>query len=310
MNELWLAFEGGGTKTRILLSDTQCNVIARELGGSASPLYIRRAQYARKIRSMLKRLRKAADDAGGQVSTVGLGGPMAVDLVQDEIRAAFGQPRFVLIGESDIGYALYRLKHGISLVAGTGASARALTEDGRNGACGGFGPQFGDEGCGYWIGREAVAAAMRAMNGRGPATTLTDRLCRFYEVPRITGILRYTDHSGHVPGPKVASCVPEVFAAANEGDAVALGVCREAGRQLGDLVAAVADQAKFQTSPIPVVLTGGVFNGGPLILTSLMRVLRESDYEFHVHPPVPEPTMGVLGFLRMAREKENSSVSG
>jgi N-acetylglucosamine kinase-like BadF-type ATPase len=35
---------------------------------------------------------------------------------------------------------------------------------------GGWGHMVGDEGSGYWIGREAVAAVMRASDGRGPAT--------------------------------------------------------------------------------------------------------------------------------------------
>ena len=34
---------------------------------------------------------------------------------------------------------------------------------------------IGDEGSGYWIGREALAAVMRASDGRGPATRLTRR---------------------------------------------------------------------------------------------------------------------------------------
>ena len=33
---------------------------------------------------------------------------------------------------------------------------------------------IGDEGSGYWIGREALAAVMRAADGRGPATALSD----------------------------------------------------------------------------------------------------------------------------------------
>ena len=40
---------------------------------------------------------------------------------------------------------------------------------------GGWGHMIGDEGSGYWIGREALAAVMRASDGRGPATRLTAR---------------------------------------------------------------------------------------------------------------------------------------
>jgi N-acetylglucosamine kinase-like BadF-type ATPase len=37
----------------------------------------------------------------------------------------------------------------------------------------GWGNQLGDDGSGFWIGREGLRAVMRAYDGRGPATTLT-----------------------------------------------------------------------------------------------------------------------------------------
>src|SRR5438552_18827932 len=33
---------------------------------------------------------------------------------------------------------------------------------------GGWGPYFGDEGSGFWIGREAVRAALRSVDAQGP----------------------------------------------------------------------------------------------------------------------------------------------
>src|SRR6185312_6070030 len=38
----------------------------------------------------------------------------------------------------------------------------------------GWGYIMGDAGSGYWLGREALVAVMRAFDGRGPATALTD----------------------------------------------------------------------------------------------------------------------------------------
>src|SRR5215217_1934342 len=43
---------------------------------------------------------------------------------------------------------------------------------GRNARAGGHGYLLGDEGSGYWIGREAVRAALRAADGTGPPTVL------------------------------------------------------------------------------------------------------------------------------------------
>ncbi|HET9130296.1 MAG TPA: BadF/BadG/BcrA/BcrD ATPase family protein, partial [Terriglobia bacterium] len=54
------------------------------------------------------------------------------------------------------------LEPGILLIAGTGSIAIGRRADGSMIRVGGWGPIFGDEGSGFWIGREAVQAALRA----------------------------------------------------------------------------------------------------------------------------------------------------
>src|SRR5207245_1423663 len=61
---------------------------------------------------------------------------------------------------------------GILVSAGTGSIAYARDPGGRLHSSGGHGWQVGDEGGGYWLGRRALAAAARAHEGRGEATTL------------------------------------------------------------------------------------------------------------------------------------------
>ncbi len=294
MKELWLAFEGGGSTTRILLSDTDCHVLARETGGSSHWFYIRPKEYRRKTRVLLERIRWAAEDRGGRVKIAALAAPMNGKIVQELIADVFGGVRFVHYGEGDIALAYYDLGYGVSLVAGTGASCRYCSEEGRWATCGGFGPQFGDEGSGYWVGREAVTAAMRAVTETGPATTLNERLQRHFKIEHIGGIYRFCDKSGHVPAPKIAAAFPVVCEAAQEGDKVARAILRAAGTTLGDLVVAVVEKLPPPKRPIPVVLTGGVFRAGRFVMTPLKRVLRKSGLEFNLYPEVPEPSEGIL----------------
>lgn len=297
-----LAIEGGGTKTRILLADAAGNVLARELGGPASGLYVRPRAYVRGIRPLLRRVRRVADRLGGRVTTAGLGAPMDRTRVEECVRQIFGPVRFVGVGENEMALALYGLRWGISLVAGTGSSCRATNERGEHAGCGGFGPQFGDAGSGYYIGRSAISAAMLAGDGRGAPTVLSEKLCAFYGIARVREIFQFVDRSGHVAGPKVAALTPKVFEAALEGDIVANRICRDAGRELGKLVAAAAHRLAWRKQPVPLVLTGGVFNGGDLILAPLRRVLRADTIDFDVLPPVPEPAEGIFKFMRMRRE--------
>src|SRR5262249_9170650 len=71
---------------------------------------------------------------------------------------------------------------GIVIIAGTGSIVYGKNAAGRAARAGGWGHMIGDEGSGYWIGREALAAVMRATDGRGPATRLAGDILAFFEV--------------------------------------------------------------------------------------------------------------------------------
>lgn len=311
--ELWLAIEGGGSKTRLVLADTAGSVLARQVGGASSRLYLQERDYkayASRMRALLGNIKNAANAVSGRVTVVGLAAPMVPELVTELVRETLGEVEFIFSSEGAVALACHDLSWGVSMVAGTGATCVAVNEQGEDAICGGFGPQFGDEGSGYWIGREAIAAAMREKDGRGPKTALTHALCAFYDISHIMEIYKYRGPGGHVAGPKVASCVPVVFETARTGDPVARTVCRRAGHALGHTIVATVNRAQLGRQPVPVVFTGGVFNGGPLILTPPKRVLRRSGIEFQIFPVVTEPGEGILKVILKHRQRGSNGVPG
>ena len=307
--DMVLAFEGGGSKTRILLADCSERIYASEVGASSSRLYIEPGRYYRETVRLLRNVKGVADRESAKVRVAGLAGPLDWPLATRAIRSVFGRIPCVLTGESDIALALHNLDMGVALVAGTGSSCRALNERGAAVTCGGFGPQFGDEGSGYWIGCEAVSAVVKANDGRGPKTQLTQRLLEYLDISDLWDIHRDPDGSGHLFPPRVAAFTPQVFEAARAGDTVARRICREAGRHLGELVVATAQQARIATRPIPVALTGGVFNGRQLVMVPFRKVLKESGLPFRVYPPVSEPAMGIIKLLVRQRQGSSKHVS-
>lgn len=301
MRELLLAVEGGGTNTRLILADADGAVLARECGGPASGLYIDPDLYAREFGGLLERIKACAKAAGGRVAAAGYGGPVRGALVRDHLRARLGRVEVVPVPESDIGLAYYGLRWGVTLVAGTGSSCRAVNERGEAHACGGAGPQFGDEGSGYWIGRAAVAAVLRARDGRGEPTRLAEQVLAFYGIRQLWDLFDLVERGGHIAGPKVAAFTPCVFEAARQGDAVARRICARAGRELGVLAAATVRRLAWDTPPVPFVMTGGVFHGGSLITRTLRRALRTASPGFRFYPAAPEPTEGIINYMRMRR---------
>src|SRR4029450_7542857 len=85
----------------------------------------------------------------------------------------------------------------IVIICGTGSIAYGRNGEGVAARAGGWGHIIGDEGSGYWIGRQAVQAVMRDADGRGPATRLTKQVLAPFAVPSASGLVHivYGPHS-------------------------------------------------------------------------------------------------------------------
>ena len=141
------------------------------------------------------------------------------------------------------------------LIAGTGSACYGRGSDGTAWRAGGWGPWMGDEGSGTWIGREALTAVVKARDGRGPATALTERLLA------ATGCsepdeLMYRVYVLGLDRRATAALAPEVLAASEAGDAVAVDLLNRAVEHLVDAVEAC--RAALSLERPPLALTGGV----------------------------------------------------
>ncbi|HEY8530717.1 MAG TPA: BadF/BadG/BcrA/BcrD ATPase family protein, partial [Limnochorda sp.] len=182
---------------------------------------------------------------------------------------------------------------GVLLLAGTGSLALALGPDGREIRAGGWGYLLGDEGSGYWIGREAIRAALRAEDGRGPATSLTRRLCRAAGVERVSDLVGPV-HRGEWSRARIAGLAKDVLEAAVQGDEVARAIIDSAARELALLVRAVLDRAEFLASldPVPTVTAGGLFRMGEAWLARVERALAREAPRARLAGRVEEPVVG------------------
>ncbi|WP_051939619.1 N-acetylglucosamine kinase [Phaeacidiphilus oryzae] len=138
---------------------------------------------------------------------------------------------------------------GVVLIAGTGAVAAGLDEGGELRRADGWGIWLGDDGSGRWIGQRGLTAALRAWDGRGPATALLDAARALADpLTRLPAVV------GGDPAPerRLASFAPAVLAAARDGDAVARRIAAEALDRLVETACAVA------TGGAPVAVVGGL----------------------------------------------------
>ena len=149
---------------------------------------------------------------------------------------------------------------GILVIAGTGSVAIGGGSYGELALIGGHGHLVGDEGGGYWIGRQALRAALAATEGTGPATALTDMITKasgasLYDV--MVRVQRAPGDRSELTGlaPVVGKCAADPV-----GDPVARAILADAAGALAGLVTAL----RRRFGELPVAAAGGVFEIGPV----------------------------------------------
>lgn len=171
----------------------------------------------------------------------------------------------------DLGTRLARLTHdsvtsflgtlggdrGAVVAAGTGVVTLAVGRS-RVARVDGWGNIMGDAGSAYWIGREALDAGMRAYDGRGPRTPLTDVMRERW--PDLDEA--YIDLQGDPDRIRIVASFAPAVADLADADPVAEGICRRAAEELARSVTAalerVAEEADGDAS-WAVGAVGGVF---------------------------------------------------
>jgi N-acetylglucosamine kinase-like BadF-type ATPase len=147
---------------------------------------------------------------------------------------------------------------GIVVVCGAGVNAAGVGADGRVARLAAIGDLSGDWGGAEGIGREALGAAVRARDRRGPATQLAKL------VPQRLGTRRPIDvarqiYEGRMSDRRLEELAPLVFELATDGDAVARGIVDRLADELATMAVAIARQLSVTRRAVDVVLTGGVF---------------------------------------------------
>jgi N-acetylglucosamine kinase-like BadF-type ATPase len=160
---------------------------------------------------------------------------------------------------------------GVCVSAATSANCRGRDAEGNQGRVTGEGTMFGEYGGRIELVTEAMRRISRAWSMRGPSTMLTDLFLERYKVATpaqmFEGVARRQL-------PLSSEDALLVFAAAQDGDAVAKDCIVFIGRELGSLALGVSRQLGFdKRESFEVVLAGGFYKGSPLIEESLKSVL-------------------------------------
>jgi N-acetylglucosamine kinase-like BadF-type ATPase len=205
---------------------------------------------------------------------------------------------------------------GVVVVSGTGSNCRGWDrEHKREGRVTGHGVLMG-EGAG---GSELIHRCMQIIGyswtKRLPKTALSEAMIAHVGATDLEDLMRgYTTYEYQVG----AEAARLVFRVAEEGDPVARDLLRWAGTELGEMANAVIRQLEFENLEFDVVMTGSMFEGGPMLIDPMRETIHKLAAKARLVRLRVPPVIGALmigmeaGTLRVTpeiRKTINESIS-
>ena len=293
----FLGVDGGASKTAALVTDENSVPLGRGLAGGSNHLRVGLEQATRNIE---RAVNSALVEAGVAIREIdyaycGIAGSDHIEhheRVVEALRIFFPRGNFVVDNDARIALTgAVGFGSGIVIIAGTGSVAFGRNESGGEARAGGWGPKIGDEGSGYAIARDGLTAIVRAYDGRGPATKMTDLLCFQFAMCDPGDLPRFV-YATTTGDDAIARYLKLVMQAADEGDAVARAIIDRAGRELADCVLAVARRLSLSSEEFPVAYVGGAFHAGALLLDPMKLAIAAGAPHARVAEPLHTPVEG------------------
>lgn len=251
-----LGVDGGGSTVRAAVFDSDLAILSHFVGATVNPSLIGRDEAEARIQAALRAAIGGAGLDAGAIAAVGLGIAGAAALHSaDWLRQVVAGvlPEAKVAPSSDYEIALvgaHGERYGALALAGTGSLAYGVNRAGESWLAGAWGYLLGDEGSGYWLGAQALRAAVRMSDGRGPATALLEKTLAALGLASAPDLTLWLYQNQPPRARDVAALAPLVLACADEGDRIARELVSEGARELAIALRAVVRRLSLDAEKI------------------------------------------------------------
>ncbi|HMF99592.1 MAG TPA: BadF/BadG/BcrA/BcrD ATPase family protein [Vicinamibacterales bacterium] len=291
-----LGIDAGGTKTVCLLADDRGAILSEARGGGANLHAAGELAVEKVLHDVMERAigDRVVVPAAICLGIAGVDREDEAQVVRAIMRRIGYKSRVLVVNDALIAMvAGARDDPAIVLIAGTGSIAYGRNGSGEAARAGGWGHMIGDEGSGYWIGREALAAVMRGADGRGPETGLSSEILEYFNVKDVSRLPRIV-YDREQPRMSVAALGPIVQRVAEQGDAVAMRILERATDELVLAARSVATRLEMRGDPFTFFLAGGAFRVVSWLTEELPRRLVEVAPRSQTEILTAEPALGAV----------------
>lgn len=260
-----LAVDGGNSKTDLALVRADGGLLAVVRGPQSSPHHLGLDGCLAVLERLLEDALSQASlqPANGGVAEVaelllaGVDFPSEEKQVEEAVRGRGWAPRTTVRNDT---FAVLRAGTergwGIAVVCGAGINCVGVAPDGRHARFPSLGAITGDWGGGFDVGLAAVSAAARSEDGRGPRTSLEQK------VPAHFGLVTPSElaeaiHEGRIKQRRVIELAPLVLGEAPHDPVAGEIVDRLVGEVIA-LARVALTRLELEREPVEVLLGGGL----------------------------------------------------
>ncbi|QGA67983.1 N-acetylglucosamine kinase [Sulfolobus sp. E11-6] len=245
--------DGGGSKTSAIAYACSGSFLGKGLAGPANFHNIGVEEAVKNVNKAILLATKGMKPDVAYIGLAGIDSKYDYNVMSEALRSIaknvyIDHDGFVAL------YAETRGKPGVIVIAGTG-SVIVGYDGSRRVRFGGLGWLIADEGSAYWIGREALRAFGKMLDGRMNKTVIAEKIMRSLNINDLDDLIKWAYHEGHKVK-DIASLAKIVDEAANEGDEIALNILKSAAYEL----ASYSVQLAVKIGVDKIYLKGGMFN--------------------------------------------------
>jgi N-acetylglucosamine kinase-like BadF-type ATPase len=269
-----LAFDGGSTKTDAVLVSGAGAVLGRARVGPSNHQLV---GVEGTMSALAEAVEVVARDAGADnrralpLCPAGVFCLAGIDLPVDEEKLAPAIAAANWTGQTILRNDTFAVSRtgtsaawGIGVVCGTGMNCAASGPDGRTVRFPALAELSGDFAPGgAWLGLRALGLALRARDGRGQPTTLSERVPAHFGQPDAEAVLTGI-YTGSIPYARLFELARVLLDAAADGDMPARQAADTLADEIVAFVRAAVARLDLGDEPVEVVLGGGVFDTGDI----------------------------------------------
>ena len=298
----YFGIDGGGTKSRITVSDMDKIIISSMEGESTNPFAVGIEKACKNAEDLIVSALNlvgitSSDRVYGCIGSAGLGRKDDIALFKSILSSRLKDITFLITDDARILLeGAFDGKDGIILISGTGSVCMGRKSETII-KTGGFGWRLGDEGSGWWLAKEAIRRSLKAFEKRDKETKMTEDLIKFFGVNNLTSFVSLINNDKTEKG-YVARGSSIVLNYANNKDPLALSIIEEGAEELFELVEST--YRRIGQGKKMLILYGGVLENNDMYRNLLKKKINTRLPEIEIlNSPIHSSLEGALSLAKL-----------